>query len=516
MDKWEELRQLMVDRGVKLDEGVNANGSQCHWLVDCREVLLVPRGAELITKLLYEKFKTFKSKTVGGLTLAANPIVSYLLLRGIEKKRPVSGFIIRKKPKYNGLQKLIEGDFTPGESVVVVDDLINSGGTIFRAIEIVEEHGCTVEGVLTIVNFSNKGLRRLKETGYRTEYLFTLEDLFVRNKKEDISVPKISWQMEGINNWPESVPRSTPVMHKGKLLFGTNEGSFMSVDSKDGKKVWSLDLDVENPKGILSSPCLVGDRVYFGAYDGYIYCLDANDGKVIWKKKRGDWVGSSPVICGDELAIGIEYGKRGGVFLGCSAEDGMLRWHHETNHYIHSSPACAEGFSVVGCNDNHVYAVKEGKLVWKKDMGREIKAGFVIEEGKVYFGCFDGYCYCLDISDGSEIWKRRLGRIIYSTPEIVEGSVVVSTVSKRIFSLDKSTGSINWYYNTEGRCFSYTSTVDGKVYCGCCAGYLYVIELDSGQLLKKWNVGLEVLTKPLVKDGKVYVGGKGGFICIEI
>lgn len=524
MDEWEELRQLIVDRGVKLNQGIKSNGTPCRWLVDCREVLLIPRGAYLISKLMYEKFKTFKSRNVGGLTLAANPLVSYMVLLGFQDKRHVSGFIIRKEPKSNGLQRLIEGDFKRGESVVLVDDLINSGGTIFRAIRNTEDNDCKVEGVLTIVNFSNEGLKELKEKGYRAEYLFTLEDLFVRNKNEGGKVTKanIVWSLDNINNWKISVPRSSPVLYKDSILFGTNEGRFFSVNTETGKIKWSFDLEIKNFKGILSSPIIHGEKVFFGVYDGYLYCLNADNGKIIWKTRTGEWIGSSPCVHDGKVFVGIEYGAKGGSLCAYSIDEGKLLWELKTKNYIHSSPEVdkKKQIVIVGCNDGYVYAAdcKTGRLIWKYNIGKETKAGFVIDEEKgfVYFGSFTGNIYCFDIEKGELIGRRRVGRRIYSTPEIVGENLVLSTVSNRIFVLNKKSGSIKWYYNAENKIFSYTNTVGDKVYCGSDDGYLYVLELGTGELIKKYYIGKEILTKPLIYKGRIYLGCKGKFCCIRI
>ena len=109
MESWEELRQLMINGAVKFDEGVDKKGKPNHWLIDCREVMLTPRGSFLISKLLYEKFKTFKSNNVGGLITAGIPMVSFIVHLGYQDKNPISGFFIRNEPKKSGLKKLIEG-----------------------------------------------------------------------------------------------------------------------------------------------------------------------------------------------------------------------------------------------------------------------------------------------------------------------------------------------------------------------------------------------------------------------
>lgn len=523
--EWEELRRLMLNRAVKFNEGVLNDGrSPCHWLIDSREVLLIPRGTYLISKLMYQKVKKLKSKSIGGLTIAANPLVSYMCLLGYQNKKPLHGFIIRKEPKYNGLQKLIEGDFKPNTSVIIVDDIVNSGGAVFQSINAVEKFGCKVEAVVLIINYFNKGFRELKQKKCKVDYLFTLKDLLIRNKdkKAKITKPKILWSKNSINKWGELVPLSSPTKYKNSILFGTNEGKFLSINQKTGKTNWTIDLKVKNPKGILSSPAIKGNKVIFGAYDGFLYCVNADTGKVIWKNRTGEWIGSSPCIYDNKVSVGVEFGIKGGALCTYNLEDGKFIWDLITSNYMHSSPAVykKKNIVIVGCNDGFVYAAKAktGKLLWTYQVGRETKAGFAVDEksGLVYFGSYDGNIHCLEIETGKLNWKRRVGANVYSTPEIIKDNLVVSTVSKRIFCLNKKDGTINWYYNTDDKIYSHTTTFKDRVYCGSNDKHLYILDLKTGNLIKKYYVGKEILTKPLIHKNKIYLGCKGSFVCIGL
>ena len=51
---------------------------------------------------------------------------------------------VRSKPKDHGMANLIEGDLQPGMKVVVVDDLISTGGSSLKAVEALRQHGCEV------------------------------------------------------------------------------------------------------------------------------------------------------------------------------------------------------------------------------------------------------------------------------------------------------------------------------------------------------------------------------------
>lgn len=55
---------------------------------------------------------------------------------------------VRSKPKDHGMANLIEGDLQPGMKVVVVEDLISTGGSSLKAVEALRQHGCEVVGMV--------------------------------------------------------------------------------------------------------------------------------------------------------------------------------------------------------------------------------------------------------------------------------------------------------------------------------------------------------------------------------
>lgn len=57
---------------------------------------------------------------------------------------------IRSTPKDHGLENLIEGELKPGSKVVVIEDLVSTGGSSLKAVEAVRNFGCDVEGMVAI------------------------------------------------------------------------------------------------------------------------------------------------------------------------------------------------------------------------------------------------------------------------------------------------------------------------------------------------------------------------------
>lgn len=60
---------------------------------------------------------------------------------------------VRSSPKGHGLENLIEGDLKPGQKVVVIEDLISTGGSSLKAVEAIRNNGCEVLGMMAIFTY---------------------------------------------------------------------------------------------------------------------------------------------------------------------------------------------------------------------------------------------------------------------------------------------------------------------------------------------------------------------------
>jgi orotate phosphoribosyltransferase len=130
MDKRQHLRDGLLNIARKWGQGVGRDGKGYGWMIDCRELLLQGDYLEVACQLLWDKLKHYQPSSVGGLTLAANPLTIGLMHTARRDGNLIKGLLIRRSPKEDGLQRQVEGpQIEPGEAVVLVDDLVNSGDT---------------------------------------------------------------------------------------------------------------------------------------------------------------------------------------------------------------------------------------------------------------------------------------------------------------------------------------------------------------------------------------------------
>jgi len=148
MPEKEPLKKLLFATGaVKTGKFILSSGKESDFYIDCRKVTLHPAGAKLIAKIILNKIKGLKVDAIGGLTLGADPITSSVVALS-----DLPGFIVRKQEKAHGTKQKIEGIIEPGLNVVIVEDVATTGASALQAIQAVEEIGCKVVKVISVVD----------------------------------------------------------------------------------------------------------------------------------------------------------------------------------------------------------------------------------------------------------------------------------------------------------------------------------------------------------------------------
>lgn len=173
------LIRLLATRSVRRGHFTLASGRHSDVYVDARLTTMSPEGLALIGPLGLSAVRErgWQPDSVGGLTLGADPI-AYAIAYASTSARPlVRAFTVRKQAKQHGTGRLIEGPFEEGDRVVVVEDVITTGGSALQAIGTLTAAGAKIEGVLAIVDREEGGRVRLEDAGYSVVALCTAKEL---------------------------------------------------------------------------------------------------------------------------------------------------------------------------------------------------------------------------------------------------------------------------------------------------------------------------------------------------
>lgn len=175
---WEQLRNLVKKRSFEYGKFVLSSGKESTHYFDGKQVTLFPKGAHLLSKIIIEKIKDLKIDAVGGLTIGADPIVGAVAVSAyLAGLKDLKLFIVRKEPKKYGKCKYIEGpQLLKGYRVVIVDDVITTGGSIIKAIKQVEVLGCEVIKVIALVDREEGGTEAIKKINVDVDPVFRIGD----------------------------------------------------------------------------------------------------------------------------------------------------------------------------------------------------------------------------------------------------------------------------------------------------------------------------------------------------
>ena len=179
------LLKILRSKSVFHGDFTLASGAKSNYYIDCRLTTLDGEAAWLVGQVVYtliqEKARDLgvKVKSVGGLTMGADPIALATSMHSFQDdaSEVLGAFVVRKSPKSHGQTKLIEGNFSPAEKVVVIDDVVTKGDSTIAAVEAVKREGGEVAFVVVLVDRQQGGREKIEALGIPVVSVFTKEDL---------------------------------------------------------------------------------------------------------------------------------------------------------------------------------------------------------------------------------------------------------------------------------------------------------------------------------------------------
>lgn len=187
----EALLDLLATRSTRRGSFVLSSGKTSNVYVDARLTTMSPEGLVLIGELgvaeLAREFGTVDS--VGGLTLGADPIAYAIAFHSAASASPIRAFTVRKEAKAHGTGKLVEGPFRQGDRVVVIEDVITTGGSALRAVAALREVDAQVLGVLALVDREEGGREALEAERLRVVALTTATEILSRGLTPEDRTP---------------------------------------------------------------------------------------------------------------------------------------------------------------------------------------------------------------------------------------------------------------------------------------------------------------------------------------
>ncbi len=162
---------LMEVRALQFGEFTLASGMKSPFYLDLRLIISNPELLHLSGQLLAAQVAELQVQRMAAVPYGALPLGS---VAAVTAGLPL--LYTRKKVKKHGGQRQVEGHFEQGERVVVVEDLVTTGGSLLQAVGLLRAAGLEVTDAVVMTERGPQGRSNLQSAGIELHRVFKLED----------------------------------------------------------------------------------------------------------------------------------------------------------------------------------------------------------------------------------------------------------------------------------------------------------------------------------------------------
>jgi uridine monophosphate synthetase len=151
---------------------VQASGATFPYYIDLRKIISNPQLFHQMISAYADILQDLNFDRIAGIPYGSLPTATGLALR---LNYPM--IFPRKEVKAHGTRRVIEGNFQPGETVVVVDDILISGKSVMEGAEKLKSGGLNVQDIVVFMDHEQGVKDRLRENGYRAHSVLTISEI---------------------------------------------------------------------------------------------------------------------------------------------------------------------------------------------------------------------------------------------------------------------------------------------------------------------------------------------------
>jgi orotate phosphoribosyltransferase len=174
----ERLLALLTARSYAKKKVVLASGRESDFFIDCKQTVLTAEGHALVGEVMIDALASFPEfDAVAGVELGGCPLASAVAHRSFRHGPQRDAIYVRKDAKDHGSKRLLEGDahMKSGTRIVLLEDVVTTGGSTLKAIEKIVACDRVVVGVLALVDRLEGGREAIARNTYFSS-VFTRAD----------------------------------------------------------------------------------------------------------------------------------------------------------------------------------------------------------------------------------------------------------------------------------------------------------------------------------------------------
>ena len=170
------LRDHVFEHSLKTGDFTLKSGRKSTWFLDTKQTMCRPDGALAVAQAALEIIPA-DATAIGGLTMGADPVAYGIAAIAATHGRNLRSFSVRKESKDHGVTGRIAGALQPGDHVIVTEDTVTRGTSIFEAVEVIREFGAVPVLITVIVDRGGTCAAMAAEAGIPYKPLLTAPDL---------------------------------------------------------------------------------------------------------------------------------------------------------------------------------------------------------------------------------------------------------------------------------------------------------------------------------------------------
>lgn len=166
MNKGNTFKSVLKDTGAFIyspDKPFTlTSGKKSDFYIDCKKALLTQLGLITVGNILTEQIRLYRPDCVGGMTFGADPIIMATSIACTDIGLKIKPLVFRKEVRKHGTSKQIEGTFEKGDSIIIVEDVITTGSSTIKALDIADKNGLDIKAVVVLVDREEGGVNNVK------------------------------------------------------------------------------------------------------------------------------------------------------------------------------------------------------------------------------------------------------------------------------------------------------------------------------------------------------------------
>ena len=174
------LAGILYERSYMEGDFTLSSGRKSDYYFDCRQTSLNPEGAWLIGSIFWRMLEGAGAQAVAGMTMGADPLVTATSMAAYDRGVELPALIVRKEAKGHGAGRSVEGlaNIPQGAGIIMLEDVVSTGGSVLKACKRIEEAGLRVLSVVCILNRQEAGCAEaFAQSGYSLRSMYTREEL---------------------------------------------------------------------------------------------------------------------------------------------------------------------------------------------------------------------------------------------------------------------------------------------------------------------------------------------------